>query len=166
MSAAKILVSACLLGRPVRYNGTARTLQNEIIREWQAQGRVVSICPELTAGLGVPRPPAEIGKNASGEDVLSGESQVITSNGVDLTSNFVEGAMAALALAKATGCQFALLVDGSPSCGSSFIYDGSFTRRRHDGVGVTTALLRANGIAVFSELQVDALAQAIQGRGL
>jgi uncharacterized protein YbbK (DUF523 family) len=162
MPVAKIIVSACLLGRPVRYDGAARTLDNEAIRDWQAQGRVVAICPELTSGLGVPRPPAEIADRASGEDVLSAHGQVVTAANADVTSYFLAGARATLALAQAEGCRFALLVDGSPSCGSSFIYDGSFTRTRFEGIGVTTALLRANDIAVFSEHQVSALLKAVQ----
>lgn len=123
---------------------------------------MISICPELIGGLSVPRHPAEIESKASGEAVLSGEARVFTADGADLTAYFLAGATATLALAKAEGCQFALLVDGSPSCGSSFIYDGSFSGRRHGGVGVTTAMLRANDISVFSDKQVDALAQAVR----
>lgn len=161
MPGAKILVSACLLGRPVRYDGASRTIDDEQLRTWQAQGRVVAICPELTAGLGVPRPAAEIA-DGSGESVLLGKVNVVTADGADLTNQFIAGAQAALALAQAEGCRFALLTDGSPSCGSSVVYDGSFTGRRSAGTGVTAALLRANDIVVFSETQIAALAEAVQ----
>ncbi len=54
--------------------------------------------------------------------------------------------------------RFALLIDGSPSCGSGFIYDGSFSSKRHPGSGVTAALMRAAGIRVYSDREVEALA--------
>ena len=118
---ARILVSACLLGRPVRYNGSAKPFIHPALSRWQAEGRVVSICPELAAGFRVPRPPAEIGAGRSGEDVLGGGAQVIEQGGADVTALYLAGARAALALARAENCRFALLIDGSPSCGSSFI---------------------------------------------
>lgn len=81
----------------------------------------------------------------------------IEATGADVTNLFVSGARAALALAQMHGCGFALLIDGSPSCGSGFIYDGHFAGRRHIGAGVTAALLRENGIEVFAETEIDAL---------
>jgi len=110
----------------------------------------------------VPRSPAEIGGGASGGGVLSGEAQVVTASGRDVTDEFIVGAKAALALAVSEDCRFALLTDGSPSCGSSFLYDGSFSGARHEGAGVTAALLREHAIGVYSETQIDALAQAIR----
>jgi uncharacterized protein YbbK (DUF523 family) len=158
---AKILVSACLVGRPIRYDGSAKNLAHDAIVEWQAQGRVVAVCPELAAGFGVPRPPAEIAAGGSGEHVLLRQARVLDIGGTDLTEAYIAGAEAALALAHAHNCRFALLVDGSPSCGSRFIYDGAFANRKHAGIGVTTALLRSNGIAVFSEGDVDALQRLV-----
>ncbi len=162
MPRARILISACLIGEPVRYDGRARTLAQSIIAEWQAAGRLVPICPELVAGLGVPRPAAEISNHQTGSDVLAGAARVVTEGGIDVTELYMVGAAAAVAAARAGGCGFALLADGSPSCGSSFIYDGSFGRHRHLGIGVTTALLRANGIRVFADSDVDALAAAVK----
>lgn len=153
----KILVGACLLGRPVRYNGSAVTLAHPALEQWQAEDRVVAICPELAAGFGTPRPPAEVGNGESGLAVLSGSAHVIDATGADVTDSYIAGAQAALSLAQASDCKFALLVDGSPSCGSGFIYDGSFAGRKHAGTGVTTALLRENGIEVFAQSEIDAL---------
>ncbi|MCX5496940.1 DUF523 domain-containing protein [Kaistia dalseonensis] len=154
---ARILVSACLLGRPVRYNGSAKTLAHSTLARWQAEGRVVSICPELMAGFSVPRAPAEIGAGLSGDAVLAGEGRVVDIDGRDVTAQFVAGAEAALAVARAHDCAFALLIDGSPSCGSGFVYGGRFDGTKHAGAGVTAALLRENGIEVFSDSEVDAL---------
>jgi hypothetical protein len=39
----KILVSACLLGRPVRYNGSAKTIEHPALERWRQEGRIVSI---------------------------------------------------------------------------------------------------------------------------
>jgi uncharacterized protein YbbK (DUF523 family) len=153
---ARILVSACLLGRPVRYNGSAKTLIHPALEVWRAEGRLVSLCPEIAGGFATPRPPAEIEDAQLGQDVLSGRARD-EATGADVTALYLAGAQAALALARHSACAFALLVDGSPSCGSSFIYDGRFASRRHAGAGVTTALLRDNGIEVFAESEIDAL---------
>jgi len=75
----------------------------------------------------------------------------------EVTPAFLAGARAALDLAEAQGITIALLKETSPSCGSTFIYDGSFSKIRIQGVGVTTALLRHNGIHVFSENKIQHL---------
>lgn len=157
---AKILVSACLIGRPVRYNGSAKPVAHPALAAWQMEARLVPICPELAAGFAVPRPPAEIADGRSGADVLAGTARVIEAGGADVTALYIAGAEAALALAVANDCRFALLMDGSPSCGSGFIHDGGFANRTHPGVGVTTALLEAHAIAVFAEHDIEALIAA------
>jgi uncharacterized protein YbbK (DUF523 family) len=152
-----ILVSACLLGQPVRYNGSAKPAAHPLLDQWRQEGRLVAICPELSAGFGVPRPAAEIAQARDGQAVLAGTASVIEATGSDVTNLYIAGAQSALALALEHDCRFALLTDGSPSCGSGFIYDGSFAGRRNAGIGVTTALLRQHGIEVFAETEIDAL---------
>ncbi len=158
----RILVSACLLGKPVRYDGGDKAVASEILAAWQAQGRVIGLCPEVEAGLPVLRPPAEIERGGSAYSVLVGRAKVIEDNGRDISDAFVAGARNALVTAQRHGCRYALLTDGSPSCGSSFIYDGSFTGVRRDGIGVVTALLRKNGIEVFSQDQIGDLAMRLE----
>lgn len=158
---ANILVSACLLGQPVRYDGSAKTLRHALLQRWQDEGRIVTLCPERAAGLPTPRPPAEITERYSGLNVLEGKAHVMDTAGEDVTAAFLSGAQHALALAQATRCRFALLMDGSPSCGSLFIYDGSFTGQKHTGEGVTAALLRKNGIDVFAHTDIEALHQKL-----
>nr|WP_175801392.1 DUF523 domain-containing protein [Burkholderia anthina] len=153
----KILVSMCVLGHPVRYNGLARTAAHAALERWQREGRLVPVCPELAGGLSVPRPPAEIADGESGQRVLKGAARIVDVHGTDVTAAFVDGAQTALALARAHDCRFAILADGSPSCGSRFIYDGSFAGRRHAGAGVTAALLREHGVEVFADTEIDAL---------
>lgn len=158
--AAKILVSACLMGRPVRYDGGAKTLAHSLLDRWKAEGRLVTICPEVSAGLPVPRPPAEIAAG-TGEDALTGTAKIRDAQGADLTEAFLAGAQATLQAALANHCRYALLIDGSPSCGSTFIYDGSFSGRTRPGNGVVAALLRRNGIAVYAPAEIEALDRAL-----
>lgn len=157
----KILVSACLLGSPVRYDGSAKPVDDGLLDKWRLDGRVVAVCPELLGGFGTPRPPAEIANASGGSAVLDANARVIEVSGTDVTAQFVQGARAALTLAQHHGCRFALLTDGSPSCGSGFLYDGSFTGRRNEGEGVATALLRRHGIEVFAPDRIRELAAAM-----
>jgi uncharacterized protein YbbK (DUF523 family) len=161
MNKATILISACLLGQPVRYNGQAKNLFHPQIERWRRQQRLISICPEISAGFATPRPAAEIASMQDGEHVLDGTAQVIDCSGVTLTDKFIQGAYQALDVAIANGCRFALLTDGSPSCGSQRIYGGAFNGITHGGTGVTTALLKRHGIQVFSEDHIDRLYQLI-----
>ncbi len=150
----KILMSACLLGNPVRYNGLSLLVDNNIINKWQSEGRLISHCPEIAAGFPVPRKSAEILSN-SGEQVLNGEAVVMDIDGADITGKFIDGAHSMLALCKKHNISLAILAEASPSCGSSKIYDGSFSGRKVKGMGVTTALLRRNGISVFSQYEIN-----------
>ncbi|EHS50640.1 protein of unknown function DUF523 [Rhizobium sp. PDO1-076] len=153
----KIFISACLLGRPVRYDGKGKRLDHPAIARWQAEGRLVGFCPEQAGGMSTPRPPAEIEHGLTGTDVMAGRARVVEITGGDVTAQFLEGGRKAVEFATAQGCRYALLIDGSPSCGSGFIYDGSFAGERHVGNGVTAALMQAAGIAVFSDREIEAL---------
>jgi len=148
----KILISACFLGDRVRYNGKIKGLDNELLDQWKQQGRLVSICPEVIAGLSVPRPPAEI-------NLIT--KQVITCDGIDVTTPFNHGAQQALLLCQKQSIRFALLKESSPSCGSNTIYDGSFSQKKIVGEGLTTQLLRQHGIQVFCEHSIAELAELI-----
>ncbi len=153
----QILISACLLGQPVRYDGKGKPLFHPAIDRWREEGRLVTICPEMAGGMPVPRPPAEIENGASGLDVLEGRARVLDVTGGDVTAEFIAGAEKALALAQTHGCTYALLIDGSPSCGSVAIYDGSFSGVKHAGNGVTAALLQREGIAVYAPSRIKDL---------
>lgn len=160
----KILISACLMGRPVRYDGKGKPLDHPAIARWREEGRLVEFCPEQAGGMPTPRPAAEIERGASGDDVLQGRARVLEITGGDVTAAFVAGGQKAVEIALQSQCRYALLIDGSPSCGSGFIYDGSFSGTRHPAFGVTAALLKRAGIAVFSDRAVDALEAEIQHR--
>ncbi|ABD53560.1 DUF523 domain-containing protein [Jannaschia sp. CCS1] len=158
----KIFVSACLMGAPVRYDGRAKTIDDQLLATWRAEGRLVTLCPEMAAGLPTPRPPAEIAPGATAEAVLRGRAGIYDNNGLDMTHEFTTGADLALELAREQDCRFALLADGSPSCGSTFIYSGNFDGQRHEGQGVVAARLRAAGVAVFAPSQLRDLARALE----
>ncbi|WP_022667060.1 DUF523 domain-containing protein [Desulfospira joergensenii] len=152
----KILISACLAGDRVRYDGRLAPLDHPLIREWKKQGRLVRFCPEMEGGLPMPRPPAEIlrGPGAGG---LDGKIRIKTVQGEDVTRAFIKGAELALALILRKNISVALLKDKSPSCGSSRVYDGKFRGRLIPGMGTTSALLDRFGVRVFSETQLEAL---------
>ncbi|WP_017604427.1 DUF523 domain-containing protein [Nocardiopsis alkaliphila] len=150
----KVLVSACLMGRRVRFDGRAKPVDDTTVERWRHEGRMVVHCPEVAGGLPVPRPPAEIEPGADASDVLAGRARVLTPEGADVTDHFVSGARAALATAQAHGATVALLKQSSPSCGPHEVYDGTFTGRKVVGEGITAHLLRAHGITVLDEDQV------------
>ena len=147
----KVAVSACLLGSPVRYDGGDKKSDHPVLQRWLEEGRLVSVCPEMLGGLGTPRLPSEI---------VRGTRRVVSSEGRDVSAEFEAGARAATE--QAHDVRVAILKEGSPSCGSSYVYDGTFTRSRVAGEGVTAALLRERGVVVFSEEQLDAAAALIE----
>jgi uncharacterized protein YbbK (DUF523 family) len=150
----RVLISACLLGEPVRYNGRDVPTSHELLSRWHAEGRLVAICPEVAGGLAVPRPPAEI-VDGDGLAVLESKARVMTKSGEDVTAAFLRGACAALAFAQEHGCRVAILTEKSPSCGSSFIHDGTFSPGLRQGRGVTAALLEKHGVRVFNQHQLE-----------
>lgn len=150
----KVLVSSCLIGAPVRYNGTDKKVSHPILERWVQEGRVVPACPEVLGGLGTPRPPAEVIH-------VQRDRRVVADTGRDVTSEFERGAALAVEQARRNDVSIAVLKDGSPSCGSRWIYDGTFSGSRVSGEGVTAALLRKCGIRVFSEEELEAADAAI-----
>lgn len=159
-----ILISACLLGRPVRYDGTDKAASHVLLRQWQSEGRLIAMCPEVDAGLPTPRPAAEI-NGGDGYDVLEDRAKIVDKTGTDVTGPYRRGAELALNLAKSNKCRHAILTDGSPSCGSSFIYDGTFGGNRNYGKsGVTAALLRQAGVQVWSQNQLNELSETLERR--
>ncbi|GAB0166871.1 DUF523 domain-containing protein [Lysinibacillus sp. CTST325] len=143
-----ILISSCLAGLKVRYNGTDSL--DERIQKLVLENKAVTVCPELMGGFSTPREPAEI-VGGDGEDILDGKVRVVEKSGRDVTELYVNGAYVTLQKAQELGATKVILKEYSPSCGSAMIYNGDFNGTKLVGVGVTTALLRRNNIAVFSE---------------
>ncbi|PKG22142.1 DUF523 domain-containing protein [Niallia nealsonii] len=151
-----IVVSSCLAGMEVRYNGThcLHTKIQQLIQEKKA----VAVCPELLGGFQTPREPAEI-IGGNGYDVLKGKAKVIEKNGKEVTDLYIEGAYRTWELVSELQASIVVLKENSPSCGSKMIYNGEFLHKRIEGVGVTTALLRKKGIQVLSEEELSELVQ-------
>ncbi|MBL4910309.1 MAG: DUF523 domain-containing protein [Alteromonadaceae bacterium] len=147
----KILVSSCLLGENVRYDGKQITSLSPLLQHWQDQQRVIRFCPEVAGGLSVPRSPAERQENG----------EIITLLGVNVTAAFQRGAQQALQLCLQHDIRFAVLKESSPSCGSQNIYDGSFKNKKISGQGLTTQLLQQHHIEVFSEFTLNKLAERL-----
>lgn len=146
-----ILVSACLLGQQVRYKGDGHLLP--LLQPYLESGCLLPFCPECAGGLPTPRPPAEI-QGGSGQDVLSNKARVINDRGADVTAQFIAGAQACLKICQKQHITAAILKERSPSCGTTAIYDGSFSGLRIPGQGVTAALLQQAGIPLYSEEQL------------
>ncbi|MGP4715636.1 DUF523 domain-containing protein [Psychrobacter sp. T6-6] len=157
----KVLVSACLLGKPVQYNGKGLAAASDILTRWQIEGRLVLVCPEVDAGMSIPRAPAEIVRG-DGTDVWLGKSEVIEETGTDVSVYFKKRAQLALALCQKHHIKVAVLTESSPSCGSNTIYNGHFSNNKIAGMGVTAALLRKHGIEVFSQYDLVAADSALQ----
>lgn len=151
----RILVSACLLGQRVRYDGRDAAVADALLGRWRHEGRLVTICPEVAGGLTVPRPPAEI-EGGDAEAVLFGRAPIRTEAGRDVTDAFMAGAEMALAACHRHGLRMALLKEGSPSCGVHRVHDGSFGSRKVAGQGLTARLLTRHGIRVFAEHEIMA----------
>jgi uncharacterized protein YbbK (DUF523 family) len=155
----KILVSACLVGRAVRYDGRAAAIDHPIIRQWQSEGRLVVVCPEVLGGLPVPRPPAQI-REGTAQDVLEGKALVVNAKGEDVSPQYLGGAAAGLAAVRKHRIRVAVLKTQSPSCGPQE------TNHRGSGEGLMAALLRLNGVAVFGEYDIELAAKAFAGLDL
>ena len=155
----KILISSCLLGEDVRYDGNNSSIAfnpnvsfslKELFMDILCENEIYSFCPEVAGGLGVPRIPSEIVKTDKPFIVQNAE-------GADVTINFLVGAKKALDVCTQEDIKVALLKANSPSCGNINIYDGTFSNNLIEGQGLTARLLKENGIEVFNETQLKDL---------
>ena len=153
----KLLVSRCLLGHRVRYDGGAHG-PYDLLQRWQDEGRIVPLCPEVAGGLPTPRPPAEI-PGGQGGAVLDGRLPVLTDDGTDVTAAFVAGAEIALRLVQQHGLRMAVLKARSPSCGCRQVYSGQFDGQLRAGQGVAAAALATAGVTLFDEQQLTEAAR-------
>lgn len=136
-----ILVSACLLGEPCRYDGKSKPCERVIALK--NTYNLIPICPEVMGELPTPRTPSEI----CGECVLMKDGRVVT-------ENYNRGAQKALEIARENACTVAILKEKSPSCGSGLIHNGLFDGGLVEGDGITTQLLKQNGIRVLGESEI------------
>ena len=121
-----ILISACLAGRNVKYNGSNNAVP--WLCEWieQHEDQVLLVCPEVMGGLPTPRLPAEIQFSEANSGAVPEKRRVVNKAGEDVTE----------------------------SCSGFYIYDGTFSGTKIVGQGITAALLMEHGVRVYSETMV------------
>lgn len=139
-----ILVSSCLFGNNTKYNGLNN--YNPLIEEIKKKYNIILVCPEVMGGLPTPRDPSEIIND-----------KVISINGKDVTYEYNKGAEIALELVKKHNITKAILKESSPSCGGNTIYDGTFSGKKINGMGIAARLLKENGVKIYNENQIDEL---------
>lgn len=139
-----LLVSSCLLGNNVKYNGKNNYTAD--IEKIKNKYNIIVVCPEVMGGLPIPRIPSEILND-----------RVVNKEGIDVTKNFYAGANIALELVKKYNIKKALLKEGSPSCGSNYIYDGTFSGTKVEGQGITAKELSKLGVKIYNEKQIEDL---------
>ncbi len=137
----KIIVSACLLGTPCRYDGKSKP--NSEVLALNEKYELIPICPEVMGGLPTPRIPCEIVND-----------KVLRQDGADVSQSYIKGAEKALKIATQNGCKIALLKARSPSCGKGKIYDGTFSGILKNGNGICADLFIKNNITVIDENEI------------
>lgn len=148
----KVLISACLLGDNVKYSG-GNNLRPELIKLLEKYNvKIVKVCPECFGGLSIPRVPSEIK-----------EDKVFSKEGKDVTEEFLKGAEKTSKIVKENQVDFAILKERSPSCGISYIYDGSFSGKIIQGQGITVRKLNEENIKIFSEENLEEIEKYLQG---
>ena len=125
-----------------------RIIKMNNVLTYLKKGKAVLICPEQLGGMTTPRPPSEIKK-------IDGKEYVFTNENKDVTSHFKKGAEESLNIAKLIDAKVAILKNGSPSCGSTLIYNGNFENKKIKGEGFTAKILKENGIKVYSEDDIN-----------
>ena len=132
----KIVVSACLLGENCKYNGGNN--YSDAIAEFVKGREVIPVCPERLAGLGIPREPIEIV-----------DGVVRRKDGTSVDDALRDAVEQILAELKGQDIECAILKSRSPTCGVKQVYDGSFSGKLVDGMGVLAAELQKNGYKVM-----------------
>lgn len=144
----KLLISACLLGQNVKYNGGNNKIEN--IQELEKYFDFIIICPEVDGGLPTPRPASEIVKD-----------KVINIEGKDVTSEYLKGKNKAIELVKKYSIKYALLKEKSPSCGK-LTYDGTFSHKLINRPGITVKALLNENVKVYGESEIDELLKSFR----
>lgn len=132
----KVMVSACLLGRNCKYNGGNNLSEKTV--EFVRNREIIEVCPEVLAGLGIPRIPIEI---------VNGELR--DRDGVSKDAVLREAIAKILNQIKGEDIECAILKSRSPTCGVRQVYDGTFSGTLRDGAGLFAQALMDAGIRVI-----------------
>ena len=132
----KVLVSACLLGRSCKYNGGNNW--DPRVAAFLKGREVVAVCPEVLAGMGVPRVPME----------LRG-GRLVNRDGVDVDEPNRRAVAAILEQLRGEDIECAVLKSRSPTCGVRQVYDGTFSGTLTEGMGILARALADAGYRVI-----------------
>ena len=132
----KIVVSACLLGRNCKYNGGNN--RSERVLEYIKDKDVIEVCPEMLAGLGVPRVPIEIV-----------DGVIMSRDGRCVDGALREAIARILDELKGEEIECAILKSRSPTCAVKQVYDGTFSGVLVDGMGALAEALKDAGYKVI-----------------
>ena len=141
-----VLISACLLGVDCKYNGSNNKLDDKIIHSLKEKYNLIPVCPEIMGGMPTPRNPVEIS-----------DGKVFDYDGEEFTKEFEKGSEEVVKLAKLYDATIAILKENSPSCGSNYIYDGTFNHKKIKGKGIAALKLSKENIKLFTEENVKIL---------
>lgn len=139
----KVIISSCLLGNNVRYDGGNCLVNNSWLKDLDKRGLLLPLCPEMQAGLGCPRPPIELR-----------QGKIFDEKGRDLTSIFDPVLENLKKFLEGQNVAMAVLKEKSPSCGVNLVYDGSFSGKTVSGRGLIAEFL-SGFMPVFSENELD-----------
>jgi uncharacterized protein YbbK (DUF523 family) len=153
-----IIVSACLAGVNCRHDG--KIIENKLIQKLVSRRLAIPLCPEVLGGRPVPRVACEI-IGGTAEQVLTGTAYVRDKNGKDVTTEIQDGVKNVMKAVSRMNVTAVILKTKSPTCGKGKIFDGTFTGKMIDGVGVLTAALLNEGVKVYTEEDCADFAQEL-----
>lgn len=155
-----VIVSACLLGQAVRYDGKSKAINLlPLINQGIA---LIPVCPECAGGLPTPRAPCEIDPHGDASKVLVGSCCIRNNLGEDCTEQYCRGAELCLGIAKHCHASLALLKDKSPACGTTLVHSGQYDGVLKAGRGIAAELFERHGIKLFNEQQIEQLLKEIK----
>lgn len=131
-----VLVSACLMGANCKYNG-GNNLDAAVV-DFVKDKQVLLVCPEMLAGLGLPRIPIEIR-----------DGVVIRADGKNVDAPLRRAVEQTLQMIQNMDIECAILKSRSPTCGVKEVYDGTFSGTKIPGSGILAKALMDAGIRVI-----------------
>ena len=142
----KIGVSRCLLGDAVRYDGAAKP--SEIVIGRLAQMfELIAVCPEVEAGLGIPRPPVQLTGSLTTPRMTGRDDAAL--DVTDALHTLCDRRLPELAELSGFVCK-----SRSPSCGvgsTPVFIDGECVTESSDGVFVRRLLERYPSLPLIDE---------------
>lgn len=137
----KVVVSACLLGENCKYN--AGNNYSAAVEEFLKGKEIIPVCPEVLAGLGIPRTPMEIV-----------DGVLINRDGICVDEKVRKAVDKILNRLRQEEISCAVLKSRSPTCGVRNVYDGTFSGTLISGQGVLADALAKAGYTVIDSEDV------------